>query len=473
MRSRAFRSALTAYALFALSLLIGCGGGSASNGYTRNAAVQWDDTLIDAISATRFGPPQVARAIGMVHTAMYDAWAAYDAVAVGTRLGGTLRRPEEERLLVNKQKAVSFAAYRVLVDLFPTEKPRFDAKMAELGYNPNDTATDATTPQGVGNRAATALLDFRHNDGSNQLNNYADTSGYVPVNTPDNVVDPSRWQPLRFANGQAPGYVAPHWGNVIPFALMQANQFRPPAPPAYGSAQHRTEVQQIVDFTGHLTDEQKAMAEYWADGPRTALPPGHWQIFGQVISERDNHTLDEDVKMFFLLGNAVMDAGIATWEVKRFYDTSRPITAIRDLYRGQQILGWAGPNLGNTMILGENWIPYQSPTFVTPPFPEYTSGHSAFSAASAEILKRFTGSDQFGYSVMIAAGSLTFEQNLPAETVTLSWATFTEAADQAGLSRRYGGIHFESGDLAGRQLGRMVGDAVWNKALTYINGTAL
>ena len=120
---------------------------------------------------------------------------------------------------------------------------------------------------------------------------------------------------------------------------------------------------------------------------------------------------------------------------------------------------------------GSQWIPYQPSTFPTPPFAEYISGHSTFSAAGAEVLKRFTGRDQFGASVTFERGSSTIEPGLiPAQPVTLSWRTFTDAANEAGISRRYGGIHFEAGDLVGRATGRLVAAQAWQKAESYISG---
>ena len=117
------------------------------------------------------------------------------------------------------------------------------------------------------------------------------------------------------------------------------------------------------------------------------------------------------------------------------------------------------------------WIPYQPSTFPTPPFPEYISGHSTFSAAGAEILKLFTGSDTFGGSVTFAAGSSKTERGFtPARPVSLTWGTFTDAANEAGISRRYGGIHFEAADLVGRAMGRLVADQAWAKARGLWNG---
>jgi hypothetical protein len=159
-----------------------------------NLVLVWNEETLDAIRTLSPGPTVAVRALAVVHTAIYDAWAAYDAVAVGTRLGANKRRPVAERTQPNKERAVSFAAYLALVDLFPARQAVYAQRMATLGYvvDGTDTSTAAT----VGTTAAQAVVNYRHNDGANQLNGYADTSGYMPVNTWDKVVDPDRWQPL-------------------------------------------------------------------------------------------------------------------------------------------------------------------------------------------------------------------------------------------------------------------------------------
>jgi hypothetical protein len=440
-----------------------------------NVAVRWNETLLQSVRNTGFAPMFTARALAIVHTSMYDAWSAYDPVAVGTQLGGSLRRPAEEHTLANKERATSYAAYRSLKDLFPTQGALFDAAMGDLGFDPADTSTDPTTPTGIGNITAAAVIAFRHHDGSNQLGDenggapYSDYTGYVPVNGPDEIVDPNRWQPLKNPAGVVQTFLAPHWGLVAPFALTDPAQLRPAAPPLHPQGLYRKEANQILHFSAGLTDETKVIATYWADGPNTETPPGHWNLFAQFVSERDAHTLDQDVKMFFALGNAQLDASIAVWECKRFFDYVRPITAVRYLYEGKPVRAWAGPYLGTQVISGETFRSY----IPTPPFAEYVSGHSTFSAAGAEILKAVTGSDAFDASVTIAAGATPVEPGaVPAEPVTLSWATFSAAADEAGISRRYGAIHFESGDLQARALGRQVGALAWEKAGTYFDGSA-
>lgn len=451
--------------------LSGCGGsdGSASAAAS-NASLQWTEELLTSASSSTIGPPAIARSLGIVSTAGFDAWAAYDAKAIGTRLGGSLRRPAAERTIANKQKAISYAMYRTLLNLYPSQADRFRAKMVAFGYDPDDASESLTTPQGIGNHVAAKLIEYRRNDGANQSGNYADTTGYVPVNTADVVNDPSKWQPLRFANGATPGFLAPHRNQVIPFGLSSASEFRTNGGPTYGSPQYLAQLDEIVETTANLTDEQKVIAEYWADGPRTVTPPGHWLLFATEVAKRDQMTLDKSVQLFFMVRNAVMDASIACWDMKRVYNTSRPITAIRANYAGRQVKSFISPTAGFGMVDGSQWLPFQSPNFISPPFPEYASGHSTFSAAGAEVLRRFTGSDYFGYSVTVPANSLTIQAGVPAAPVTLSWPTFKEAADQAGMSRRYGGIHFKAGDLDARACGKKVGERAYETAMDFING---
>jgi hypothetical protein len=441
--------------------------------------VTWGAAALEAIRVTKPGPPMCARILAIVHTSIYDAWAAYDRVAVGTRLGGTLRRPAAERTDANKRQAISYAAHRALVDLFPSQKPAFDAQMTALGYDPNNASSDRRTPAGVGNVAAQAVLDFRHRDGANQLGDlhpgaYSDYTGYTPYNPPDRLIDPRRWQPL-VVNGVTQQFIAPHWGKVTPFALVSGGEFRLQflAPNQQFMGGLAAAVDQLLATTANLGDREKVIAEYWADGPNSELPPGHWCLFGAFVSKRDHHTIDDDAKMFLMLGNALLDASISAWDTKRFYDSGRPITAIRALKAGQTITAWAGPGLGVRQIQGENWRPYQPANTPTPAFPEFVSGHSIFSAAAAEILRRSTGSDAFGASVTIPRGSGRVEPGLvPAQDLTLSWPTFSDAANEAGISRRYGGIHFLHGDLESRLVGRFIGALVWNKGQTYFAGTA-
>src|SRR5262249_45106801 len=248
-------------------------------------------------------------------------------------------------------------------------------------------------------------------------------------------------------------FVGAQWCYVTPFALTSGNEFRwlvqLLGPAKYGSDEYQRQAQELVNISAGLTDREKMISEYWSDGPNSEQPPGHWTMFAEFISARDHHSLDDDVRMFFVLSNAIFDAGIAAWDAKRTYDSVRPVTAIPLLFKGKTIRAWGGPGKGTVEIDGTSWIPYQSASSPTPPFPDYVPGHSAYSAAAATILARWTGSDRFDYSVTLPKGSSKIEPGItPAGPVRLHWDTFTNAANEAGMSRRYGGIHFRAADLA-------------------------
>jgi hypothetical protein len=321
----------------------------------------------------------------------------------------------------------------------------FDQRMATLGYGTD--GSDTSTPAMVGTTAAQAVLEFRHADGSNQLNGYADPcepACYQPVNTWDQILDADRWQPLCVPTpppgatscaGVVQRFLTPHWRNVTPFALTSAGQFRSPGPAISLTAdgkpngKYQDEVDKITQHSKQLDDTRKIMAEYWADGPRSEFPPGHWNLFAQYVSRRDANTLDKDARLYFALNNAPLDASITAWDGKRNWDSVRPITAVRWLMRGKTIQAWGGPYKGPSYIKGEEWIPYQPPNDPTPPFAEYTSGHSTFSMAGAEVLTAFTGRGNFEMTVTIPAGRSRVEPRtatqpgVPAKPITLKWPT--------------------------------------------------
>jgi hypothetical protein len=465
------RSHRAGASLVAAAAILCCASASAhESGQRDDLIVQWNAQFLQAVRDTHPAPTVAARALAVAHTCIYDAWAAYDDRAAGTMYGDRLRRPSRERTERNKRAAISHAAFAAAVDLFPSQRANFEAFMRSVGYDPGDRSS---VPGWIGHTTCAAVLAYRHEDGSNQLGNlhpgaYSDYTGYQPVNTVDSLNDPGRWQPLRVPTASG-GFViqtfaTPQWGRVRPFAIdVRRMQVPPPAP--YGSKAFLEQVREVISYSASLSEVQKCVAEYWADGPKSETPPGHWNLFAQFVSERDRHGLDQDAKMFFALNNAVMDAGIEVWWVKREVDYVRPITAVHDLFAGKIIEAWEPSSGALASIRGEDWVPFQSATTVTPPFAEYISGHSTFSAAGARILQLFTGSNVFGYTAHIEPGtSLVQPGVVPAARVDLSWGTFEDAANEAGLSRRYGGIHFRDADLAGRQAGRQIANQVWDKA---------
>ncbi len=286
-------------------------------------------------------------------------------------------------------------------------------------------------------------------------------------------------------------------------------------------------------------DFARALAEFWADGPNSETPPGHWNTIANHVGDAPGFEpriggtgpavdrLEWDVKTYFALNGALHDAGVAAWGDKGYYDSVRPISMIRYMGgKGQStdrklpsydpeglplvpglievitrqssapgkrhaalrkhvgeivIKAWRGnpadpkSQIGGVgWILATRWVPYQKPTFVTPAFPGFVSGHSTFSRAGAEVLTAMTGSAFFPGGLgefIIPKGSLAFEAG-PTTDVPLQWATYYDAADQAGLSRLYGGIHTPTDDFAGRRTGSICGKSAWALATQYFDGTA-
>jgi hypothetical protein len=429
-------------------------------------------------------PTVLSRTLAIWATAMYDAWAAYDEHAVGTRLGGSLRRPAVERTDENRKRAISYASYRALIFVHPESEAWLAGEMRKLGYDPSLVSADPSTPEGVGNLAAQAVIDYRRRDGANQLGDevggdgkpYSDYTYYRPVNPPDKILDPDRWQPITFTRPDGgkvtPGFLTPHWYRVKPFALESSAQFRPEPPPTTRTddARLRRETDQVLAYNAHLTNEEKAVVEFMRDGPRSTGQSGHWLRFAQDVSRRDHQTLEQDVKLYFSVANVVFDAFISCWETKRIYDSSRPWTLVRHYHRGETVTGWAGVGGGVKEMPAEEWHPYSPESFITPPFPGYTSGHATASGAAAKIIELFTGSDVYGFAEKRRHCELTETQ--AGDFVTLDLPTWSGTAEMAARSRALGGYHIPVDNEVGLRVGRSVAEWSWPIYRTYFEGTA-
>ena len=486
-------------------------------------SVVWDRVAQRAAEDAREGPTIVSRAYAMMHTAMYDAWAAGDERADGVHYEAFVCMGEAEIA-----EAMSHAAHTVLSALQPAQRDRFDAQLIAMGYEPGAGSNAAI----LGREAANAVLVARAEDGANQNNGYAapsDANGdpiYAVVNaSPTTMTDMARWTPENVpidATGvPQQQFLTPHWGDVDPFGLVSGDAHRPEAPEPFFLVEGATldfeggvvtladgsrvavgrelvgtivnpafiaQAERVVEASAELTDREKLIAEFWEDGAGTSFPPGNAMTLAQYVSARDGHTQAQDARMFLAVGNAQMDAGIAAWDAKVHYDYARPVRVVRELGRlgligqpgtdeitgesGNVVRAWGGPGMGTRTILAENWVPYQTPgSHPSPPFAEYVSGHSTFSAAGAEMLRLFARSDRLCAGVTFPAGSSRFESGeTPSEEVTLHWNTFSDAADQSGMSRIYGGIHFDDGDMNGRALGRAVARDAFVRAMGFIQG---
>ncbi|MDJ0791898.1 MAG: vanadium-dependent haloperoxidase [Acidimicrobiia bacterium] len=412
--------------------------------------------------------------------------------------------------------------------------------------------------------------------------------------------DPNRWQPLALEQqitqngllvpGSVQTFVGPNWGYVEGFALARSADGLPldPGAPPYlndpvTDAEFRDDAVDVVRYSALLDPESteridigpagrgnstvgtddgtgydvnpatgapyepnlalhadygRVIAEFWADGPDSETPPGHWNTLANEVSDRPEVTwqvggagpevdrLEWDVKLYFALNGALHDAAIAAWGAKADYDYVRPISMIRFMGGAGQssdpdapayhpeglpleagmvevvtaessapgqrheglrdhvgeivVRAWRGnpddpesEESGVGWIRAVEWVPYQRPSFVTPAFAGYVSGHSTFSRAGAEVMAAFTADEFFPgglFEWTVEQGKLLHE-NGPSEDVTLQWATYADAADEAGISRLYGGIHVAADDYRGRSMGSIIGQQAWQKAAQYFDGS--
>jgi hypothetical protein len=384
-----------------------------------DVVLDWNSVLLDAIRVDKTAPPRASRAMACAQVAVYDAAAGilpgYEPYYV----------TETAPAGASAEAAAVEAAYRVLVALFPAQTSTFDSKRtASLAAIPDGPAEQ----DGIawGQEVAEEILALRHEDHSDDI---------VPFEPP---AGGGWWAPTLPALAPA---LLPNWPTVTPWSMTNRAQFRAGPPPPPNSPEYTAAFREVRRLgrkdSPNRTAEQSEIALFWADGPGTATPPGHWMVIAQGLAIDRGLSLIENARMLALLGIAVADAAIVAWDHKYYYSNWRPITGIRN----------ADQDGNPDTATDSGWEPF----IATPPFPSYSSGHSTFSGAAARILALLFGTDQIAFS--------TTSDALPG--VTRSFERFSQAAEEAGRSRIYGGIHWEFDNQVGLTSGRALADHVF------------
>ncbi|WP_164103004.1 dockerin type I domain-containing protein [Candidatus Laterigemmans baculatus] len=407
-----------------------------------NAVRDWTTTSNDPYTGriVPSPPPAVARHLAMVHAAMFDAVNAIEPtheayVFAGSASGGSSFADASPVV------AAATAAYHVASSLYSDadELAVWEASLSEaLASVPEGLGRERG--MALGEQAAAAVLAVRVADGSDAVWSYAPGT------------EPGAW------NRTLPGYLPPllpQWPQLTPFVIPSGDAFRPPAPPELASAEYAAAVDEVMRL-GRLgsterTADQTEIAIFWADGGGTFTPPGHWNQIAADVALGKGTTLAENARLMALLNLALADAGIAAWDAKYAYDLWRPIDAIRR----------ADVDGNPATVADPGWLPL----LVTPPFPTYTSGHSTFSGAADAVLTVFFGAETAFESTLDGHTAPGQRPLAPELIVTRSFSSFTQAAEEAGRSRIYGGIHFVFDDSAGLASGRAVGSYVAAEAL--------
>jgi hypothetical protein len=228
----------------------------------------------------------------------------------------------------------------------------------------------------------------------------------------------------------------------------------------------------MIRFSRAWTPRAKLIVEYWADGPSSELPPGHWGLFAQFVSQRDSHTIDQDAKMFFAMHNASFDAGIVAWHIKRKVQRRATDHGGALLEAGTDDHRVGRPGAADRADPRREVVAVQSGNNLTPSFPGYFSGHSGVLAVERHRAGAVHGRRLLRLLDVLPANFGRVEPGVPLVPTALSYETFSDAADEAGLSRLYGGIHFPDDNTTAQQVGRLIGVQAWSRALDYFNGTA-
>lgn len=418
--------------------------------YGGDVVTDWNATLLNAVRdwtstsndpypnrIVNSRPPMVARNLALVHIAMFEA-----ANAVEGAYKSYLTSPPTDPL-ADPTAAAAAAAYHVAITLYPDrdEVPVFEATLAaSLNIIPDGDAKDRGIR--LGKLVAEQLLQARANDGASRPSSYI-PSGLV-----------GRW------NRSSPDFTPPelpHWGKVQPFAVNDVTTFRVPPPPSLDSSEYATAVDEVLRL-GRLdsterTLEQTNIATFWADGAGTATPPGHWNRIASSVLMQRSGSIVEKTRTLALLNIALADAAIAAWDVKYLYDIWRPLHAIHRAAEDGNVR--TNPDT--------SWIPFLK----TPPHPSYVSGHSTFSAAGATVLTYLFGNDVEFFSTNDPLSGLTQRPLAPDRILVRHFDNFWQAAEEAGMSRIYGGIHYSFDNSAGLKLGKAVGQAVLDLLLPH------
>ncbi len=381
----------------------------------------WNSVALDLAKESATSPPAVSRDLAILHASIYDALNAITGAYSPLYSQPATAGP------VSQEAAVAAAAREALVGLYPGQEAALSdllsARLAGVAAGPAKDNGIA-----LGQSVANHLLALRAADGSDRHVSY-------PGGTA-----PGQWRPTP------PQYlpaVAPQWGDVRPFAIPRADDFRPGPPPMLTSTEYAiafNDVKSLGAFSSATrTADQTQIAQFWSDSPgATASPVGKWNLIAQTVAGQQGNTLAENARLFALLNLSLADAGIVCWDTKYTYGSWRPETAIH-----------LADTEGNPATPAD---PDWKPLLVSPAFPEYISGHSTFSAAAAETLGLFFGTDQIAFET--GAG---FDV-LPG--VMRSYDSFSAAALEAGRSRIYAGIHFEFSNTMGRETGIAIADYV-------------
>jgi len=412
----------------------------------------------------QLGPGRAARAMAIVHIAMFDA---VNSILGGYRSYTGVRSAPRTASL---DAAIAYAAHDTLVAVFPSQAPSFGQLLAEdLVQAQASDAQAKTDGIAAGKRAAAEILAMRANDHS------AGADPLMGSEWPTST-NPGRWR--QDPIGMSPVALGAKWSEVQPFVMRSSTQFRAPPPPSMQSRAYTRAFAEVAALGGdgvttrtQRTEEQTLIGLYWAyDGtPSLCAPPRLYNQITTEVSKRSSNVLSL-ARLYALVNVAMADSGIAIWESKFHYDFWRPVGGVREASQGTGPSGAGDGNPGTTAIpaftpLGAPASNLTGPNF-TPPFPSYPSGHAGFGGALFQILRRYYGTDEVPFTFVSDElnGTTVANDGTVRPLMPRSFRSFSQAEEENGQSRIYLGIHWEFDKTQGIAQGRRVANYVFENA---------
>ncbi|MFD3701036.1 DUF6851 domain-containing protein [Streptomyces sp. NPDC058646] len=422
----------------------------------------------------------------VLQTAWFDALAPYHPTAVGvySRIG---RRPAAESATNrNKNTAALYASYQVVKAAYPERDHVMRQLLTFVGLDPDDESEDPTTAVGIGNMAGKAAVEARAQDGMNFLGDegrtyngrpYDDYTGYRPVNTAYELVEPSRWQPAVVPHtrrvGGGPGdkaisvvqrFTTPQLRLAKAYTYKDPGEFKlaPDHLDHTDAGAYRNAVDEVLAASAGLTDEQKVKAEFFDNT--------YLGILQSTKAAALAHDLDLDgwVQLLFTTSVAQLDGLIAAWHHKHEYDAVRPFSAVRHVYGSRAVTAWGGPGKGTVDDLpADEWAAY----LPVGDSPDYPCGTTTLAAAEAQAARRFLGDDVLEWTHPVPAGSTLTEPGIaPAQDIELRYATWTDFEKDCADSRVWAGAHFRTTAERSLEFGTQFGDRAYEYVQRHING---
>jgi hypothetical protein len=452
---------------------------------------------LEAIAEKSIGPTFTTRNLFLISSILYNARTYFDSTFV------TFDNYPKSSQNIGKENALFIYTYHAEIALLLLNSSIFSNSQSLVNFLENNSLFKNSKYiqfkqlQNYKNLRSVMIsnlntyLSYRANDNSAVANvQLSDTE--LPNNNkrinPNGLIDFENYtEPLKWTPINTNFYLTPHWGDVNGFLPeSKLDSYTSFIERFLDGIDFQNEVQKVYQTSLTLTDKEKCIAEFWAGAKNTITPPGFWNVFLIAYFEKYGSSMSDDIEArnFLILNTALLQTSIFVWKTKFNHMQARPIQTIRYYYPNDTITYYGGTEVSSSL-----WKPYQPSTFITPPFPDFISGHSTFSAVGSRVLSKLIGNNLLNLNLSIDGTFMKnlsplfsnqnnsedriylhcinifpkcseIDENVPNKLITLTYNSWDDMALEAGVSRIYGGIHYDSSNYTGYLVGNKISEDI-------------